>query len=88
MPRHRVINKRPLRPLSQRGIPLYDQTYEALQTRGRLLEVSLGSLTDTAVRDLLSLADDELLKRLYAANNINDEELAHVRQQLRQKEGS
>ena len=79
MPRYRVINRRStLDPLVRKTVVVSEAALERINEIGAQMEVSQGSLVDTALRLLATLPRDEVARLLREYGHLSDEEYAHV----------
>jgi hypothetical protein len=85
MPRHPVVNRRNLSPFVQKFISVTEEGYAAATQLAALLEVSTGSVVDTALRQLAGTAPEEILEQLREAGHLTPEEYDYVRGRLAAK---
>ncbi len=86
MPRYRVINRRStLDPLVRKTVVVSEAALERINEIGAQMEVSQGSLVDTALRLLATLPRDEVARLLREYGHLSDEEYAYVMGEYPQK---
>ncbi len=86
MPRYRVINRRStLDPLVRKTVVVSEAALERINEIGAQMEVSQGSLVDTALRLLATLPRAEIARLLREYGHLSDEEYAYVMGERPQK---
>lgn len=79
MPRYRVINRRSsLDPLVRKTVVVSDAALERINQIGAEMQVSQGSLVDTALRHLATMDNDGIAKLLRLHGHLTDNEYAYV----------
>ena len=87
MPRHSVVNRRNLDPLVRKSLLLSDEALERISEIASALQVSQGSLVDTALRHLAGLGHEEIVELLRKHGHLSDAEYEHVRQLAAKEKG-
>lgn len=87
MPRNRVINRKNVNPLVTRSIAVSDEAMDGVRAVAALLEVSQGSVVDTAVRALVKLPPERVVELMRQQKHLSDDEYAYVRQRLAERPG-
>lgn len=87
MPRNRVINRRNVNPLVMRSIAVSDEGMDEVRDLAARLEVSLGSVVDTAMRTLVMLPPERVVELMRQHKHLSDDEYAYVRQLLAKQSG-
>ena len=82
MPRSKVINRRNVHPLRLRSIAVSDEAMAAVRELAARLEVSQGSLVDTAMRALVGLPPDRVVELMRQHKHLGEDEYAYVRRLL------
>lgn len=82
MPRHPVVNRHS-RPLARHDLYASDEAVGLLGKLARHLQVSKGSLVDTALRLLASLPEAEVVELLRAHKHLDDEAYDYVKGRIR-----
>ena len=80
MPRHPVVNRRNLSPFVRKLISVTEEAYDQATQLAASLEVSTGSIVDTALRQLAGTDPDEILELMRAHGHLTDAEYAYVRE--------
>ena len=79
MPRHPVVNRRNVAPLVRKPVSVTEDGYARAAALAAELEVSIGSLVDTALRELAGTDPDRVLERMRAHGHLSDDEYAYIR---------
>ena len=82
MPRHPVVNRRNLTPFVRKLVSVTDEAYDQVTQLAAALEVSTGSIVDTALRQLAGTDPEEVLELMRAHGHLTDAEYAYVRERL------
>jgi hypothetical protein len=85
MPRHRVINRRNTAPLERRTVSVSPAAIAAANDLAARLGVSLGSVIDTALRQLTDKAPAEVVDALAAHGHLTPDERRLVETNLTQE---
>jgi hypothetical protein len=80
MPRHPVVNGRNLSPFVRKLVSVTEEAYDQAAQLAAALEVSTGSIVDTALRQLAGTDPGEVLELLRAHGHLTDAEYAYVRE--------
>lgn len=80
MPRHPVVNRRNLSPFVRKLVSVTEEAYDQAAQLAAALEVSTGSIVDTALRQLAGTDPEEVLELLRAHGHLTDAEYAYVRE--------
>lgn len=78
MPRNKVINRKTVHPLRQRSVPLSDEGYDQIKEMAAALEVSVGSLVDTAIRHLAGTSPARVVDLMRRYKHLNEAEHDYV----------
>jgi hypothetical protein len=79
VPRYRVINRRSvLDPLVRKTVVVSEAALERINEIGAGMEVSQGSLVDTALRHLATLSRAEIAELLRSYGHLSDDEYSYV----------
>jgi hypothetical protein len=79
VPRYRVINRRStLDPLVRKTVVVSEAALDRINEIGARMEVSQGSLVDTALRLLATKPVDEIAELLRLYGHLSDDEYAYV----------
>jgi hypothetical protein len=79
MPRHPVVNRRNLSPFVRKLVSVTEEAYDQATQLAAALEVSTGSIVDTALRQLAGTDPDQVLELMRAHGHLTDAEYAYVR---------
>lgn len=85
MPRSKVINRRNVRPLVQWTTSATKDAVGQLRDRAALLNVSQGSLVDTAVRELLRHSPEKIADIMRTYKHLSEDEHDAVLHALRER---
>ena len=80
MPRHSVVNRRNLSPFVRKLVSVTEEAYEKTTQLAAALEVSTGSVVDTALRQLAGMDPEEVLELMRAQGHLTDAEYGYVRE--------
>ncbi|MGH2690621.1 MAG: hypothetical protein ACRDKW_17705 [Actinomycetota bacterium] len=78
MPRHPVVNRRNISPLVRKFISVTEEGYAQAAQLASELEVSTGSVVDTALRQLAGMDADQVLELLRIHGHLTEAEYAYV----------
>lgn len=80
MPRHSVVNRRNLSPFVRKLVSVTEEAYEGAAQLAAALEVSTGSIVDTALRQLAGMDPKEVLELMRGYGHLTDAEYTYVRE--------
>jgi hypothetical protein len=80
MPRHPVVNRRNLSPFVRKLVSVTEEAYGEAAQLAAALEVSTGSIVDTALRQLAGTDPEEVLELMRAHGHLTDAEYAYARE--------
>jgi uncharacterized protein (UPF0371 family) len=83
MPRHPVVNRRNAKPLTRRSISASAEAFESVAQIAADLQVSDGSLIDTALREFIGRPHAEILDALAKHGHLTTDERDLIEQKHR-----
>lgn len=88
MPRHPVVNRRNLSPFVRKLVSVTEEAYDEATHLAAALEVSTGSIVDTALRQLAGTDPEGVLELMRAHGHLTDAEYTYVRERRARSGGA